>query len=146
MPPTGAVVPHFTPLECRSVTAAPANYLGPYRLLNVVNTSKTCLVWKAYHDDLEEFRSWKSQTDRRFADMQARLAEEQERARRAQEERDQYEQYVAQAQLVDAEPQQVAAYYQKQIQKVREEQRHAEETRRREAALGSTGLQDHERA
>ena len=37
------------------MTTAPASYLGPYRLLNVVNAGKTCLLWQAYRDDLKEF-------------------------------------------------------------------------------------------
>ena len=41
------------------MTSQPAYHLGPYRLLSIVNTSKTCLVWKAYHDDLKEFRALK---------------------------------------------------------------------------------------
>lgn len=37
------------------MTTAPASYLGPYRLLNVVNAGKTCQLWQAYRDDLKEF-------------------------------------------------------------------------------------------
>jgi len=55
MPPTGRSFPNITPTERRAVTSAPASYLGPYRLLNVVNAGKTCLVWQAHHDDLKEF-------------------------------------------------------------------------------------------
>ena len=51
----GRFFPNITPVERRAVTPAPATYLGPYRLLKVVNSGKTCLVWKAYHDDLKTF-------------------------------------------------------------------------------------------
>ena len=55
MPPTGRSFPNINPTERRPVTSAPASYLGPYRLLNVVNAGKACLVWRAHHDDLKEF-------------------------------------------------------------------------------------------
>lgn len=35
-------------------STSPSN-LGPYRLLNVVNTSQTCRIWQAYHDGQQKF-------------------------------------------------------------------------------------------
>ncbi len=47
------------PTEWRPVTSA-ASYLGPYRLLNVVKTGKTSLVWQAYHDGQKGFFALKT--------------------------------------------------------------------------------------
>lgn len=38
-----------------SVTSGNLPNLGPYRLLNVVNTGQTCQIWQAYHDGLQKF-------------------------------------------------------------------------------------------
>ena len=39
-------------------------YLGPYRLLNVVNTGQTTQMWQAYHDGLQRFFAVKTLLDR----------------------------------------------------------------------------------
>jgi hypothetical protein len=85
--------------------------------------------------EFPEFRSWQSQADRRVAALQAQLASEQERAKKAQEERDRYEQHWVQTQIADTDPQQVAAYYQQQIQKEREEYRQAQEAQTQQAEM-----------
>ena len=48
------------PTKRRPVTSAAASYLGPYRLLNLVKTSKTSLVWQAYHDGQKKFFALKT--------------------------------------------------------------------------------------
>lgn len=37
------------------MSKAARSYLGPYRLLNVVNTGQTSQMWQAYHDGLQQF-------------------------------------------------------------------------------------------
>jgi serine/threonine protein kinase len=37
------------------VSRVTLGYLGPYRLLNIVNTGQTSQIWQAYHDGRQEF-------------------------------------------------------------------------------------------
>ena len=64
---------------------------------------------------MEEFRRWQAARDRREAQLQQQLDEGQ---RQAQELKRQ----VEQLQLADADPEQVATYYQQQLAKMQEEQ------------------------
>ena len=42
------------------MSRASLSYLGPYRLLNVVNTGQTSQIWQAYHDGSQEFFALKT--------------------------------------------------------------------------------------
>jgi serine/threonine protein kinase len=46
------------------VGKATLNYVGPYRLLNPVNTGQTSQMWQAYHDGLQRFFAIKTLLDK----------------------------------------------------------------------------------
>jgi hypothetical protein len=79
---------------------------------------------------LEEFRKWQAARDRREAQLQQQLQEQQ---RQVAEMQRQFEQ----ARLANADPEDVAAYYQQQAQQLREEQaRQAAQASEREQIIG----------
>ena len=68
----------------------------------------------------EEFRRWQAARDRREAQLQAHLVESQRRI-------DEMQQHVEQLRLRDADPEQVAAYYQEQMQRLQQERQQAQQ-------------------
>ena len=46
------------------MSKATLGYLGPYRLLNPVNTGQTSQMWQAYHDGLQQFFAIKTLLDK----------------------------------------------------------------------------------
>lgn len=91
--------------------------------------------------ELAEFRSWQAARDKREAQLQQQLQTE-------QDQRVEMQRQIAELQLRDADPEQVAAYYQQQLQEMQqgqvEQQQIAEEraeiVRQGEEMLKSLGL------
>lgn len=79
---------------------------------------------------MEEFRKWQAARDRREAQLQQQLQEQQRQVAEMQRQ-------MEQARLATADPEEIAAYYQQQAQQLRDEQeRQAAQAQERERIIG----------
>lgn len=91
-------------------------------------------------DDLEEFRMWKSEADRRVAQA-ARQAEQERQQREAYEQQmTDLKRQLDQLRLRDAEPDEVAAYYEQQLAAVQAEQQRQQEQARQAQIMSDRAM------
>ena len=91
-------------------------------------------------DDMEEFRRWKSEADRRIAQATGQAEQERRQRELYQSQMTNLQRQLDEARLQDAEPSEVAAYYQQQLTAIQAEQQRQEEERARTQKMSDRAL------